>query len=175
MRRLLFTLLFLTLVFLLTACVERDISTLDIQLNPGIDTVEVNTAHFDAGVTSTLEGRPQRNYVVENNVDITRAGTYTIVYETVYRDYSKQIVRIVNVIDQTPPRIELNSGVDTLRVGETWIDAGVTVSDNSHDPVDVTVSGYVDEQTPGTYIITYTATDASGNVSTRERYVYVVE
>ncbi len=69
----------------------------------------------------------------------------------------------------------MNLGVDTIKLGEDWQDASVTVTDNSLGEITLTVSGTVDTSTLGTYLITYTATDASGNTSSITRYVTVIE
>ena len=53
---------------------------------------------------------------------------------------------------------------------QTYTDAGATASDASGSAT-VTSSGTVDTNTVGTYTITYTATDASGNTSTAIRTV----
>ena len=59
--------------------------------------------------------------------------------------------------------------VDEVAQGTTWTDARAT--SDGHETI--TVSGTVDTNTPGTYTITYTATDASGNVGTATRTVTV--
>ncbi|MDA7681370.1 leucine-rich repeat protein, partial [Verrucomicrobiales bacterium] len=51
-----------------------------------------------------------------------------------------------------------------------WTDAGATADGNET----VTASGIVDRSVAGTYTITYTATDAAGNVGTATRTVTVV-
>jgi hypothetical protein len=53
----------------------------------------------------------------------------------------------------------------TIELGAIYTDAGATATDLSGD-ITVTTSGTVDTSTIGSYIITYTATDASGNEAT---------
>ena len=65
--------------------------------------------------------------------------------------------------------ITVTSGTDTVEQGATWTDAGA-IADGGET---VTVSGTVDINTFGTYTITYTATDTSGNVGTATRTVTV--
>jgi hypothetical protein len=57
-------------------------------------------------------------------------------------------------------------------LGGTYTDAGATATDAS-GPVDVVSTGTVDPDTVGTYTITYTATDPSGNEATDTRTVNV--
>ena len=75
----------------------------------------------------------------------------------------------VSNADIVAPVITVTPGTDTVVQGGTWTDAGAT-SDGGET---VTVSGTVDTSTPGTYIITYSATDASGNTGTATRTVTV--
>ena len=72
-------------------------------------------------------------------------------------------------IDTTAPVITVTSGADTVEQGSTWTDAGATADGGET----VTASGAVDTSVVGTYTITYTATDASGNVGTATRTVIV--
>ena len=85
------------------------------------------------------------------------------------------MTRYVIVTDQTAPVIELNIGVDTVKLNDAWTDGGVTTIDNSGESILAVVSGSVDTSTTGTYQIDYTATDSSGNTSSIIRYVTVYE
>jgi len=162
-------------ILFLTSCITYDQETLTLSLNPGVDTVEVNTSFTDAGAKATLEGRRNhRVVVIKNTVDITQVGTYHIIYETTYLSTKRQITRIVSVIDETAPILTLNQGIDTIYLNEIWIDAGVTVSDLSGLMVEVKVTGDVITSLVGEYQITYTATDAYGNQSIIFRYVSVI-
>jgi uncharacterized repeat protein (TIGR01451 family) len=74
----------------------------------------------------------------------------------------------VTVIDDTPPTIALN-GADPLTVEchTSFTDPGATVTDAC--PLassEATATGSVDVNTPGTYTIIYTASDAAGNDAT---------
>ena len=59
----------------------------------------------------------------------------------------------------------------TVELGSTYTDAGATASGGET----VSVSGIVNTSIVGTYIITYTATDADGNTTTARRTVNVVD
>jgi hypothetical protein len=73
-------------------------------------------------------------------------------------------------VDTTVPVIIVTSGTDTVEQGSTWTDAGATADTGET----VTASGTVDTNTAGTYTVTYTATDASGNAGTATRTVTIV-
>jgi hypothetical protein len=79
-----------------------------------------------------------------------------------------------NIVDSTPPSISL-IGDDPLfiDVGATFIDPGATVTDNVDTNLVATVTGNVDTGTPGDYILSYGASDLSGNTTTVTRTVTV--
>jgi len=84
----------------------------------------------------------------------------------------------VTVFDTIAPVIELNGDAEiTVEMGSgPYPDPGATAIDNNDPTVPVTIvdnSGTVDTTTPGTYLVTYTATDPSGNSSTATRTVIV--
>lgn len=149
---------------------------LSIALNPGIDTVEVGEEFIDAGVTAYLGDEELNVTVLENTVDTDVLGAYVVRYMIGHEYYTLSFLveRVVVVIDSTAPTLKLNPGVDTIKVGGVWVDAGVTASDNYFDEVTVTVEGTVDTNYLGTYTITYTATDELGNESTIKRIVDVI-
>jgi hypothetical protein len=145
-----------------------------LRLIEGQDTVEINHPWIDSGaelvvndIASAME--------TDDVVDTSTLGLYQVIYYAGYQNQRYEITRYVMVVDQTAPVMTLNMGIDTIVLGETWIDAGVTVIDNSGEAITATVSGIVDTSTPGTYLITYEATDSSGNSSTLIRYVTVID
>ena len=171
-----FSLVFVLLILLLSlsACKTIDASDVTIALKQGIDTVEINSEFVDAGALSKAYGFNVQNEVIYNDVDITTIGTYTIVYKVDYKNVTKTIERIVSVTDETAPVGVLRPGIDTVKVDSTWIDASVTATDNSMEDVIVTVSGTVNTNISGEYIIIYHLEDSSGNSSQIERHVFVI-
>ncbi|MBI9008484.1 MAG: DUF5011 domain-containing protein [Tenericutes bacterium] len=170
---LIFMLLFIPLS--LSSCTTIDEEDVTIILKEGIDTVEVNSEFIDSGALSKAYGFTVQNEVIYNDVDITKIGTYTIVYQIEYKNVIKTIERIVTVIDETAPVGTLNPGIDTVRVDSTWIDASVFTTDNSMEVVIVTVVGTVNTNIPGEYILIYLLEDSSGNLSQIERHVFVIK
>ncbi|MDA7901062.1 DUF5011 domain-containing protein, partial [Akkermansiaceae bacterium] len=117
-------------------------------------------ATADTGETVTSSG----------SVDTSVVGTYTITYTaTDGAGNAGTVTRTVTVVDIAAPVITVISGTDTIEPGVTWADAGATADTGEV----VTASGTVDTSTSGTYTITYTATDAAGNVGTVTRTVTV--
>ena len=138
-----------------------------ITVTSGTDTVEQGAAWTDAGATA--DGG--ETVTASGTVDTSTIGTYTITYTaTDVSENTGTATRTVTVVDTTAPVITITSGTDTVDQGSTWTDAGATADTGEI----VTASGTVDTSTVDTYTITYTATDASGNVGTNIRTVTVV-
>ena len=154
---------------------ETSASNLKLELNPGVDTIEIGSEFVDAGATASYGYRSLTPIIIENNVDSSTIGVYQITYKISYLDFEKSIVRMITIIDETPPVLTLNPGVDTIAVGQSWIDAGVQVVDNSNEIIEAEITNSVDTNTKGEYIVTYSATDSSGNNSVIIRYVNVIE
>lgn len=77
--------------------------------------------------------------------------------------------------DTTAPTVTLNGSSDVNNsLNSTFTDPGATASDDEDGTVSVTVSGTVDKDTKGDYILTYSATDAAGNTGSATRTVHVV-
>ena len=145
-----------------------------LMLLAGQDTVEIHEEWIDAGAKFVLNDE-EFTMVTLNTVNTSKMDIYLIVYTYEYMDETYQIFRYVAVLDQTPPQLELNPGIDTIVIGDTWVDSGVIVTDNSLEDIIAVVTGMVDTSTAGTYQITYTATDSSGNINQIIRYVTVLE
>ncbi|HEX8537697.1 MAG TPA: immunoglobulin-like domain-containing protein, partial [Cystobacter sp.] len=84
----------------------------------------------------------------------------------------------VRVLDTAAPKVTLvGEAAQSLACGTPYVEAGVEATDRCDDgeassPV-VTVSGSVNTQVPGTYVLTYEARDSSGNVSRATRQVTI--
>lgn len=84
-------------------------------------------------------------------------------------------ITVTTLTDFTKPEITLlGNATVTHLLGTVYTDAGATAADNLDGAVQVTVSGTVDINTAGTYILTYSASDAAGNLAQEMRYVTVV-
>ena len=84
--------------------------------------------------------------------------------------------KTVVVMDDTPPVVTLIGGDPiTICQGPPFVDPGATAMDDCSGDVSgsIVVTGTVDENVPGTYILTYTATDECGNSASITRTVIV--
>lgn len=82
---------------------------------------------------------------------------------------------VINIVDTMSPVITLNgSNPMTVECHTSFSDPGATAGDTCAGSVAVTSSGVVDVNTPGTYTITYSATDGT-NSAMATRTVNVVD
>ncbi len=81
-----------------------------------------------------------------------------------------------DVTDTIAPVITLTGDTEvTVEFGELYVDEGATALDNTDGDVLVIVDGEVDTSTIGSYQLTYTTTDSSGNSSSVTRTVTIIE
>lgn len=77
------------------------------------------------------------------------------------------------IIDEVSPIITLNgNSIKNILINNEYIDEGATAIDNCDD-VTVEVENNVNTNKTGTYYVTYTATDKSGNTTTLKRTINV--
>ncbi|MBQ1878116.1 MAG: DUF5011 domain-containing protein [Erysipelotrichaceae bacterium] len=120
-------------------------------------TVEVNTEYVDAGAVNPSTGEIITGV---SNVDVTKPGKYTVRYDGTLQ----KLKRTVIVADTTAPVITLNgSDIVKLVSGDTYTDAGATVTDNYDKELKAAVRSDVDPNKPGEYTVTYSAADSAGN------------
>mgnify|MGYP000058903517 CR=1 FL=1 len=92
-----------------------------------------------------------------NNVDITTAATY----------FTDSVSPIITLIGDNP----LN-----ILKGGSYVEPGANVTDNSGEAINAVITGTVDINTTGAYVISYNATDSSGNAAALvTRTVNIVE
>ena len=132
-------------------------------------TVERGTTYVDPGATVDT-GETVTVNTSQLNMAVT--GTYTVSYSATDADGNTGTAsRTVIVEDTTAPVITL-SGANpyTVERGTTYIDPGVTA--DTGETVTVNTSG-LNMAVSDTYIVTYSATDADGNIGTESRIVIV--
>jgi hypothetical protein len=137
-------------------------------------TVELGTTYTDAGATAT-DASGTVTVVTSGSVDTDTVGSYTLTYtSTDASGNAGTATRTVNVVDTTPPVISvLGDNPATHEYGTTYTDAGATATDAS-GTITVETNGEVNADV-GSYILTYVASDASGNTATATRTVNVVD
>jgi uncharacterized protein YcfL len=148
----------------------------EIYLEEGQDTIEVGDSYIAKRCFISIDGQEQRMTVVSNPVDVDVVGTYIVEYEYDLDGDIYECQRYVFVTDQTSPSVSLNPGVDTIILGQDWVDASVTATDNYDTDLDIETiipDGLGD--TVGSFYVEYMVTDTSGNQTSIRRAVHVIE
>ena len=140
-------------------------------------TITAGTTYMEQGATCTDDTDPAPTVTTSGTVDTSNPGTYTVTYTcTDSSGNGSTISRTVTVVDTTDPVIIINGSSElTITAGTTYTEQGATCTDDTDPAPTVTTSGTVDTSNPGTYTVTYTCTDSSGNGSTISRTVTVVD
>ena len=115
---------------------------------------------------------------VSGSVDVNTVGDYVLTYSVNDPSgNSDSKTRTVHVVDTTNPVIALN-GADEMTLechGPAFSDPGASASDACAGDLSVSVSGSVDVNTVGDYVLTYSANDPSGNSDSKTRTVHVFD
>jgi uncharacterized repeat protein (TIGR01451 family) len=164
------------------AAVTRTVIVIDttppvITLNGASDlTVECHTSYTDAGASAADSCGGPVAVSPSGSVNINAPGNYTLTYTaTDPSGNTATATRAVHVRDTTPPVITVvGANPFTVEQGSAFVDPGATANDSCGGPLAVTPSGSVNVNVIGTYTITYTATDPSGNTATATRTVFVI-
>ena len=139
--------------------------------------------YTDAGATATdtYDGDITSSIVTVSTVNTAIVGVYSVSYNVTDTsgNAAAEVTRTVTVVDTTVPVITL-LGEDpvTIEVGDTYLDAGATATDNFDGDLTssiVTVST-VNTAIVGVYSVTYNVSDTNGNAAAEvTRTVTVVD
>jgi len=118
--------------------------------------------------------------IITGTVDTSLIGNYTINYNVTDSEglAADEVSLTVNIIADIPPALTL-IGEDPLTVlqGQPYIEPGATAIDVEDGDIStaISITGSVDTNIPGAYILTYRVTDSFGNTSEINRTVNVTE
>ena len=139
--------------------------------------LEFGSTYTELGASAVDETDGIVIVTISGAVITNSIGTYTITYSAA--DLSGNISsasRVVNINDNIPPSLSLNGpALIELNYGETYNEMGVNAIDNADGSLSVTTSGAVQTNTLGSYEITYSATDQSGNTAFIIRTINVID
>ena len=140
-------------------------------------TLDIFSEYKEAGSKAIFRNQNiTEKVIIDGSVDTTKVGNYTLVYTIEHKGKKNILERKVTVVDTVAPEISLlGENVYSIYVGETFNDPGVQTVDNYDGDVtsNVTVDNTVNTSVAGTYTITYTVKDSSGNTSSVAREVQV--
>ncbi|SEM14274.1 protein of unknown function [Aquimarina amphilecti] len=143
-------------------------------------TINVGDSFTDPGATASddIDGDISTSITVSGTVDTNVPGVYTLVYSI--EDSSgntSSIERIVNVVDNIPPVIIITGDNPLIvQLGSAFTDPGATATDNVDGNISsqIEVTGSVNVNVVGDYVLTYTVSDAAGNGASETRTVNVI-
>ena len=143
-------------------------------------TLEVKSSFNDPLATVSDNKDINVNLITSGVVNTGVVGTYTLRYNAIDNagNRADEVVRTVRVVDTTRPVVNLiGSSVIRIKVGETYIEPGANITDNYDDKTRIqqTITGSVNISAVGTYTLTYSARDSSGNTSTPVQRLVIVE
>jgi PKD repeat protein len=164
-----------------TVIVTKDLTSPSLTLNaPLVVTIPVFTSFIEPGYSATdnISGNVTSSVVVDKSqLDTARVGTYIVTYTAFDAENNPGIkTRTVHVVDVTPPQFVMN-GANPLEIEvfSSFTDPGVIVSDNYDSVIFATSTSNLNMGVIGSYTIVYVAKDASGNITTVQRTVNVVD
>lgn len=136
--------------------------------------IERGVSFTDPGATAfdNADGDLTASIIRTGSVNTSVSGNYVLRYSV--SDSSGNpalmVTRTVIVADTQAPVITLNGDANiNHELGKVFTDPGATALDAIDGNVPVTISGSVNVNTAGTYILRYDARDSSGNAATQVR------
>ncbi|MFL6332333.1 MAG: beta strand repeat-containing protein [Pyrinomonadaceae bacterium] len=142
-------------------------------------TVECHTSFSDPGATASDSCDSSVPVTTTGSVNVNVPGTYTLHYNASddSGNAAAEVTRTVTVVDTIAPVITVNGpNPMTVECHTTFTDPGATATDACDTNVPVTTTGSVNVNVPGPYVLTYNASDDSGNNATpKTRTVIVVD
>jgi PKD repeat protein len=143
--------------------------------------IEVGSTYTEYGATAIdpTEGNISSSVIANTDVDVDFTGIYYTTYNVkdAGGNAAVPVTRVIYVVlDRNKPVITLN-GSDTVRVEVygTYTEDGATSMDNKDGNISngIQIDGTVNTDKLGTYIITYSSNDQTGNKATKKRVVIV--
>ena len=145
---------------------------------PSTVTITVGVMYADEGATCTDGVDGDITPTSSSNVNANQVGTYMVTYSCTDAAGNQATVSRTVIVesapDTTPPVIDLEGpSTVTITVGVMYADEGATCTDGVDGDITPTSSSNVNANQVGTYMVTYSCTDAAGNQATVSRTVIV--
>lgn len=145
--------------------------------------VFVDASYTDAGATASdnYDGNITDDIVQTGTVNTAVPGTYYLYFNVndTNGNTADTVTRQVNVVDASAPTITLTGDATmTIEVGGTFTDPGATASDETDGDLtaDIVVTGIVNTNAIGTYLVHYNVQDSAGNDAVQKtRTVNIVD
>ena len=136
-------------------------------------------ANPSATATDSCGGDLTGDIVVSGSVDPNTAGVYALTYSVMdgSGDSTSQECS-VEVVDNEPPTLAINATCPlTVECGSLFVNPTATASDTCAGDLDseIVVSGVVDPNVVGAYLLSYSVSDGNGNTVSQDCTVNVVD
>lgn len=122
-------------------------------------TLEVNNEYKENGYLTNA-----KVLEVSNNINTSKLGRYIVLYK--YKKYNKikETIRVVNIVDKTPPELDLIGNLEINNCSKSYQEEGYAAFDN----YDGDLTQKVEKEIKDGKII-YKVKDSSNNITTKER------
>ena len=145
----------------------------------GLATVNLflNTPYTDPKASAIDTYGTNLNVIISGTINYTVVGTYILTYTATDSSGNSSSITRTIILTQNPslPVITLNgSNKININLNDAYLELGALANDPLNPKIDVVISGNVNTKIPGSYIITYTATD-NNNIATATRIVTVTD
>ncbi len=139
-------------------------------VEPGFVAKKGNGTIITGSVTSVIT----KNGTVVGSVATNGLFSYLITYSVVDSGFTVRAIRNIIVKDNIAPTLTIPSDATITTAITTYnIMTGVSATDNDGKVVVITTQGNLILGAVGNYIITYTATDTTGNITTKQRTITI--
>lgn len=145
-------------------------------------TIEVFGQYSEPGYSAydQFDGDLSSNVIISGNLNTNIVNTYTIKYDVLDSSNNAAVtaVRVINVVDSTPPTISLvGNNVINLNVFTPYVEYGAIAEDNYDGNLtnNILINGIVDTNTVGIYELVYSIEDSSLNSASVKRTIHVVD
>ncbi len=144
----------------------------EITLECGSEYVELGATAYDipdGDLTSYIQ--------ITGEVNTSKPGQYAVEYSvTDSSNATTTVIRAVRIVDTTlPTLIVYSEPLIILECQSDFVPPNAEANDSCDEEVQVEISGNVNTQSPGEYLLTYSATDSSQNTSSQVITVRVVD
>ncbi|NQY50030.1 MAG: DUF5011 domain-containing protein, partial [Colwellia sp.] len=131
-------------------------------------THSIGTSYDDEGASANDATDGTVTVTMSGSVNSDVVSSYTLTYSATDKAGNQSsVTRTVDVVDDVAPVIKLEGDSPlTHSAGTDYTDAGASAEDATDGTVEVITTGSVYSAVVDSYTLTYTATDATGNIRT---------
>jgi hypothetical protein len=162
----------LSILLLLVGCSSKNFEPLVSQV---VEVIELNSTEDPLTFLKDVEEIGLEFTIVSSDLDVTKAGVYTIVYRISQGRKNVERSYTIKVRDYDGPVITIEDSIDILYGGLFILKDVATAYDETDGDVSASLhyQGSIDAYTIGSYKIVVSATDQFDNVTTKEVVVNV--